>query len=189
MGSGGGRLVGLGREELDQEQMRLYDLITGGPRAGDQGASPIVDGKGRLAGPFGPMLLSPAIGEPLQELGAAIRYRSTLSPRLREGAILMVAAKEVSGFEWSAHHALARAAGLTEAELAEIEAGGIPAGSTGEEHALFEMALQLVHGGDMDDSRYQELAAATSEKALFELCTLVGYYQTLALVMRLFSIY
>lgn len=189
MGSGGGRLVGLERGELDQEQVRLYDLIIGGPRAGDQGASPIVDGNGCLVGPFGPMLLSPKIGEPLQELGAAIRYRSTLSPRVREGTILMVAAQEVSGFEWSAHHALARAAGLTEAELAEIEAGGIPSGSTGEENALFEAALLLVHGGDMDDSRFQELAGATNEKTLFELCTLVGYYQTLALVMRLFSIY
>ena len=189
MGSGGGRLVGLGRGELDQEQARLYDMITGGPRARDKGASPIVDRKGCLAGPFGPMLLSPTIGEPLQELGAAIRYRSALSPRVREGTILMVAAEEVSRFEWTAHQALARAAGLTEEELAEIEAGGIPSGSTGEESALFEAALLLAHGGDMDDSRFHELAAATSEKALFELCTLVGYYQMLALVMRLFSIY
>ena len=188
MGAGGRRLVGPQRKDFDQEQLRLYDLITGGPRAGDKSASPIVNTSGDLAGPFGPMLLSPAIGAPLQELGAAIRYRSSLPARVREGVILMVAAAEVSAFEWSSHHALARTAGLTEADLADIHAGGIPLQGNAEESALFEAALELVYGGDMSDSRYQEIVASTGEKALFELGTLVGYYRTLALLMRLFAI-
>ena len=134
------------------------------------------------------MLLSPAIGAPLQELGAAIRYRSTLPPRVREAAILLVAASEGSSIEWSAHHPLALAAGLTEAELAEIRAGRTPVGTTPAEDALLATAMLLVQGGLIDDAQYGRLAAPAGEKALFELCALVGYYRTLALVMRLFAI-
>ncbi|MDA8101454.1 MAG: carboxymuconolactone decarboxylase family protein [Nitrospiraceae bacterium] len=188
MSSGGGRLADLQQGDLDQTQMRLYELITGGPRAGDQSASPIVDENGALAGPFGPMLLSPAVGEPLQELGAAIRYRSTLPPRVREAAILLVAASEGSAFEWSAHHRLATAAGLAETDIALIQAGRAPVGMTPEEDALFAAALLLVQGGAIGNAPYARLAASAGEKALFELCTLVGYYRTLALVMRLFAI-
>lgn len=42
--------------------------------------------------------------------------------------------------------------------------------------------------GALDDGRYAELRAALGERALFELSTLVGYYSTLALQLRLFAV-
>ncbi|HEX3648942.1 MAG TPA: carboxymuconolactone decarboxylase family protein, partial [Pseudonocardiaceae bacterium] len=84
------RIPRLPPAELDDEQQRLYASITDGPRA--RNAFGMVDGNGALGGPFNAMLLHPPIGDPLQRLGAAIRYGSTLSDRAREMAILMVAA-------------------------------------------------------------------------------------------------
>ena len=72
--------------QLGPDARALYDRINAGPR----GAS-MVDDRGALIGPFNAMLLSPALGDPLQELGAAIRYRSSLTDRCRELAILIVA--------------------------------------------------------------------------------------------------
>jgi 4-carboxymuconolactone decarboxylase len=64
------RLPAFDPGRLDPEARAVYRRITAGPR----GAS-AVDADGRLVGPFNAMLLSPALGGPLQELGAAVRYR------------------------------------------------------------------------------------------------------------------
>lgn len=84
--------------QLDPDARALYDRINAGPR----GAS-MLDDQGALIGPFNAMLLSPALGDPLQELGAAIRYRSALTDRCRELAILVVAAHWSSAFEQQVH--------------------------------------------------------------------------------------
>jgi 4-carboxymuconolactone decarboxylase len=68
------------------------------------------------------MLLSPSVGEPLQALGAALRYRSGLTDRAREIATLLVADRCRSAYEWSSHVVHARRAGLTDAEIASLSA-------------------------------------------------------------------
>src|SRR4051812_13535384 len=50
-------------------QRRVSDPVVGGPRGGSGDRA---DGSGALRGPFGPMLLSPPIGDALQALGAAL---------------------------------------------------------------------------------------------------------------------
>lgn len=79
-------------DELDAEQHRLYEAITSGSRAGGPGSAELTDEDGRLAGPFNAMLLNPPVGDALQRLGAAVRYRGRLTDRAREVAILAVAA-------------------------------------------------------------------------------------------------
>lgn len=168
-------------EELDRAQQHLYDSITKGPR-GD-GPFPLVDESGVLQGPFGGFLLSPAVGEALQQLGAAIRYRSSLTPRMRELAILVVAAHHGSAFERHAHEAVGRAAGLTEQELSAVaERRQLPLDDAHE-----AAAVELIHAmldGDVDDSLWERCAPLLGVPAVFELIALVGYYSTLALQMR-----
>ncbi|MDA8263112.1 MAG: carboxymuconolactone decarboxylase family protein [Actinomycetota bacterium] len=174
--------------DLDAHQANLYQMIVGGPRANDQPVSSTVDAEGSLAGPFGAMLLSPALGVHMQALGAAIRYESSLPPRVREAAILMVADREKSSFEWSAHHPIAISAGLTPADLSTIRAGGAPAGASPLENALLVAATALVQREEFDDAAYADAVACAGERSLFELCALVGYYRMLALTMRVFGI-
>ncbi len=79
-----GRLPWFAPDELAPDARELYERIVGGPRTQVARAFPLTDDTGRLNGPFNAMLLSPAIGNALQELGAAIRYRSNLAgPRAR----------------------------------------------------------------------------------------------------------
>src|SRR3954447_3390311 len=101
-------------EELSAHQRALYDEIAAGPRSSGPQLFELVDREGRLNGPFGIMLHSPAIGGALQAVGAAVRYRSVLSDRAREAAILAVAAHWDSEFERYSHVPLARHVGLTE---------------------------------------------------------------------------
>ena len=174
---------------LDPEQRALYEEITGGPRAAGPQYFALTDAEGRLHGPFNAMLLSPSLGRALQGMGAAIRYSSHLTPRIRETAILVVAAARDSAFERHAHERVGLAAGLTASELLALREGRDPKFSDPPEHAAWNLTRALtLDDGALDDDHYTELRAALGERALFELSTLVGYYSTLALQLRLFAV-
>jgi 4-carboxymuconolactone decarboxylase len=181
------RLARLSPADLDGDQREVYRAITGGPRAAGPQAFALTDERGRLRGPFNAMLLSPPAGLALQEVGAALRYASVLGDRAREAAILAVAAHWNSAFEREAHEAVGRATGLTEPELAALRAGTIPDLADPVEEVVVRVAVSLVRHGALSDREYADAVAAVGERGLFELTTLVGYYATLALQLRVFE--
>ncbi|MER7922360.1 carboxymuconolactone decarboxylase family protein [Streptomyces sp. NPDC096057] len=181
------RLAGLPPGELDEEQAKVYRSITGGPRAAGPQAFALSDPEGRLRGPFNAMLLSPPVGHAVQALGAAVRYGSVLSDRAREMAILAVAAHWNSPFERAAHEAVGRTAGLTEPELAALRAGTVPELGDPAERAVLRATIALLRHGALGDEEYAETVSRVGERGLFELTTLVGYYATLALQLRVFA--
>jgi 4-carboxymuconolactone decarboxylase len=174
-----GRLRWLAPDELETDARAVYDRIAGsrGPAMGDAG---------RLHGPFNAMLYNPPIGNALQELGAAIRYRGSLPPRAREIAILELAALRRSPFEWYAHARAGKAAGLSEDEIAAVR-DGAPAATleAGETHVR-ELVRTLVRERDLDDAAYAAAAGRLGAPQLIELIALVGYYDLLALSLRVF---
>ncbi|WP_105972943.1 carboxymuconolactone decarboxylase family protein [Streptomyces geranii] len=183
------RLRRLAPVELTDTQRKLHATITGGPRARGPQSFALTDAEGRLHGPFNAMLLSPELGRALQELGAAIRYASQLPARTREMAILVVAASWDSAFERHAHERVGAAVGLTEPELLALREGADPGFTDPLEHAAWELTRTLVDaGGTLTDEEYERARGALDERTLFELSTLVGYYGTLALQLRLFAV-
>ncbi|MER5795128.1 carboxymuconolactone decarboxylase family protein [Streptomyces sp. NPDC059627] len=181
------RLTGLLPGELDEEQAEVYRAITGGPRAAGSQAFALTDPEGRLRGPFNAMLLSPPVGLAVQALGAAVRYGSVLGDRARELAILAVAAHWNSTFEREAHEAVGRAAGLTEPEMAALRTGTVPEFGDPGERAALRATFAMLHHGTLSDEEYADAVTAVGERGLFELTTLVGYYATLALQLRVFA--
>jgi 4-carboxymuconolactone decarboxylase len=181
------RIPKLPPAELDDEQRALYDAIAGGRRAQGPQLFRLTDAGGRLEGPFNAFLLQPRLGSALQSLGAAVRYETALDDRSREIAILVVAAHWHSDFEQYAHEAVGRAAGLTDADLAAIRDGDHNT-LTGREAVVARTAAALAAGADLDDAEYREAAAELGADGLFELLTLVGYYATLALQLRVFRV-
>lgn len=182
------RLPHLLPDQLEPEQRALHDAIVGGPRAAGPQLFELADAEGRLNGPFGVMLHSPAIGGALQELGTAIRYRSVLSARLREIAILAVASSWSSDFEQYAHEPLGRRAGLTDAEVAALAAGDPLDLADPAEAAGLRVVRALLADADLTDDEYAEGQRALGDQALVELTALVGYYATLALQLRVFRV-
>ncbi|MCE3550673.1 carboxymuconolactone decarboxylase family protein [Pseudonocardia sp. RS11V-5] len=167
------------RAELDPDRAALHDLIADGPRRA-QSRVPLVDDEGRLLGPFGAMLHSPRIGAAVQQVGAALRTDPDLPPRLRELAVLAVAAHVRSEFEWSSHEGAARDAGLTGDQLQALLDGTEPAGlDPAEQHAL-RITRALLVDRDVDDDLYTGALAALGRDTLAALVWLVGYYAMLA---------
>jgi len=182
------RLSHLTPDQLEPGQRALREAILGGPRAAGPQLFELTDAQGRLNGPFGVMLHSPAIGGALQELGTAIRYRSMLSDRLREMAILAVASSWSSEFEQYAHEPLGRRAGLTDAELAALAAGLPLELADPAEAAGLRVVRALLTDADLTDEEYAAAQRVLGDQALVELTALVGYYATLALQLRVFRV-
>ncbi|MFJ9566391.1 carboxymuconolactone decarboxylase family protein [Streptomyces fuscichromogenes] len=181
------RLAGFLPGELNEEQAVVYQAIAGGPRAAGAQLFALTDEEGRLRGPFNAMLLSPPVGTALQSVGAAVRYRSSLSDRVREMAVLLVAAHWGSAFEREAHEAVGRGCGLTEEELDFLRSGRLPDLTDPGETVALRAAASLLRTGALDDDAYDTAVSAIGERGLFELTTLVGYYSTLALQLRVFA--
>ncbi|MFL6118333.1 carboxymuconolactone decarboxylase family protein [Actinophytocola sp.] len=182
------RLQPLRPSELTPEQAEVYERIVGGPRGGGPRLFDLTDAEGRLNGPFNAMLLAPALGDALQELGARVRYRTSLPDRIREMAILAVATRWRSDFERYAHEAIGRAAGLTEDEIRALREESAPRPEDPHEAAALDLVRSLLVGGDLDDDAWSAARAELSEVEVFELTTLVGYYVSLALLMRVFRV-
>jgi 4-carboxymuconolactone decarboxylase len=134
------------------------------------------------------MLTAPALGHALQQLGAAIRYETSLSGRIREMAILAVAAEWDSAFERYAHEPVGRAAGLTDAEVVALRSGEVPQLADDAERAALTLVLAVLRNGDVDERTYADVVSIIGNRAVFELTTLVGYYATLALQLRVFRV-
>ncbi len=172
----------------DAERAALRDALTGGPR-GATGALPLAHEDGSLVGPFGLMLHAPHLGGPLQELGAAIRFRTTLTDRHREIAILVVAAATGSEFEWYAHSRLAPSAGLTEGEVESIRVGGEQDVLTDESDlTIATLCRMLCADEDVDDATCARAEGTVGVVAIHEVVVLVGYYRLLAQWMATFRV-
>src|SRR5580658_8671305 len=74
------RLTKLDQNSLTAEQSALADSIKAGPR-----------GQFRMSGPFAIYLHSPTFGELAQKLGGHLRFKTSVTPRLSEFAILCTA--------------------------------------------------------------------------------------------------
>ena len=182
------RLAALSSDTMTPEQVGLYREILSGPRGQGPRAILLANGAGGLAGPFNTMLYAPEVGHALQELGAAIRFRTELTPRIRETAILIVAQAWDSEYERTSHEPIARDAGLTDAELEALRTGTDPCFADEQERVAYQVVRALTGPADLDDPEYDQAVRTLGERALVELSTLVGYYATLALQLRIFRV-
>ena len=172
--------------ELAPAQRALYDAITGGPRASQAGTVPITDADGQLLGPFAIMLLSPEVGNAMQQVGATIRFGTALTGRERELAILTVAGALNSEFERLAHVPAARGLGLTEPQIDAALAGRAVDGLSADEAMVGRLALPMSVDRTLSDDDYLAGVKALGPERLAELTWLVGYYSALALSLAVF---
>jgi 4-carboxymuconolactone decarboxylase len=164
----------------------VYERIIASRSPGRASPFPLVDAEGALVGPFNAMVAAPHVGGPLSELGAALRYRGHLTDRARELAILTVAARRSSDFEWKSHAGIATNLGIAADVLAAIHDETAQLTLTDPvERAVVAAAVRLLEGSELDDAEYAGLLELIGEDGLIELVVLVGYYELLA---RLLSV-
>jgi alkylhydroperoxidase family enzyme len=172
---------------FDDHQRNFYQRLLGGPR-GTAGNVPLIAEDGSLLGPFAAMAIAPDVGDAVAQVGEAVRYRTRLDSSVREAAVLMVAAHYRSAFEWSAHEAPAREAGLRDDQLDQLADKTVPSGLNRGQTLALRAVHTMLMTGTMDESTYGETVRERGERDLAELVWLTGYYSMLALALSVFDL-
>ena len=122
---------------------------------------------------------------PFLRFGGAILTSLELDPRLRELAILQVAAQADARYEWVQHVAIARAVGISDEQIAAVEAGKLEtAGALGEiERAVLRFTAEVLDGPRVSDTTFAAVTEHLSPREIVELLLTVGEYFMLARVM------
>ncbi len=184
-----GRLAPRSPDRLDNTARAVYDRIIASRSQGRVSPFALVGSEGALVGPFNAMVCAPHVGGPLSEVGAALRYRGHLTDRARELAILVVAARHNSEFEWQSHYRIATSLGIDERALDAIHRSDDPESLTDQvERGVVAGTARLVDDGDLDDAQYAGLVELIGEDGLIELVVLVGYYELLARLLAVFRV-
>jgi len=140
--------------------------------------------RGKLAGPFVPLLRSPELMRRVQKLGEYLRFESTLPDRIKELAILITARHWDQGYEWAFHLPMALKAGVERAVAEAIAEGRRPAALTPAEAAAYDLLGQLMTTPQADDEAYARARAQFGEAGVVDLVAFGGYYGLLAMVMN-----
>jgi len=168
------------REDLDDDGQEVWDSITA-----TRGS--VVTDDGTLAGPFNAWVTAPLIGGRLAELGAALRFESSIERRLLEVAIITVGARWQSEFEWWAHSRMALQHGVSQEAVDAIAAGATPPLAE-DERVVHAVARQLVTAGRVDPTTYEAAHQLLGDRGIVELVTLCGYYTLVSFTLNAFDV-
>jgi alkylhydroperoxidase family enzyme len=173
---------------MTPEQLEIYAKFTSGDRVGSKSAFSLVDPEGGLIGPPRAWLLSPPLAHIFEQAGGAMRFALQLSDRAREIALLLHAFERDCAFEIHAHRMAGQAAGLTEDEIEGLAVRTPPALHTDEERAVFHTTIALLDHRRLNDDEYAGAVAALGERGLFELVSLIGHYDLVAMQLTVFGL-
>jgi alkylhydroperoxidase family enzyme len=129
----------------------------------------------------------PALYAPRQVLSEYIRTGSTLSPRVREMAILRIGFLCQSEYEWTAHARAGRAAGLSNDEVQRI-AEGPEAGWGADDAALLQAVDDLYANDRVAPATWARLATRLDRKQLLDVLIAAGGYRMVSMSLNTFGV-
>ena len=167
---------------------RLPDILGSLPPDAQKVYDRITAKRGKIGGPYVPLMHHHVLAEHVSHLGEYLRFGSTLPGDLRELAILITARHVAQPFEWIMHAPVALKEGLPAEIIEHIRARGdlstLP--------ARYVRAARVVQHVLARESLPQTLQDETEQEVgmtgVVELVVLAGYYQTIAAVLFAFDV-
>jgi 4-carboxymuconolactone decarboxylase len=163
------------QESLTPAQRALCDAIASGPR-----------GTFRFSGPFAIWLHAPELGLVAQALGAHCRYKTSLSPRQSEFAILTTARTWRAQYEWQAHAPMAEKAGVSAKTIRDLKAGRHPGDAPADERAIYDFIIELYRTRRVGDRNYKRVLKHLGTTGTVELVGIIGYYALISMTLNVF---
>lgn len=148
----------------------------------------IAQSRGRVAGPFAALLHSPELARRIAETGHYVWFEGPLTQVERELAIITVARALDCQYEWAAHAALARKAGVRDEAIAAILERRAPAGLTPAEAQVNEYASALLREHRVGEEAFAALQKRFGLEGLVDLTATIGYYAMIACALNAFAI-
>jgi 4-carboxymuconolactone decarboxylase len=162
-------------EALNDEQAAVFNEIATGPR-------------GAVEGPLLVLVLNPELADHVQKLGAYCRYKISLTPRIRELAIIVIGAFWQAGFEWEAHAPLAQEAGIDPTVIEAIRLRAEPSFTKPDEQAVYDALRALLIDRDVPDEAYSRLICEIGRQGAIDLIGIAGYYCLICLTINAFRV-
>lgn len=156
---------------MNPEQRAVYDKIVSGPR-------------GKIQGPLRAALHNAELADKWQALGALLRYRTSLSQRHSELAILVTGRFCQSPFEWYAHRIEGEKAGIEADIIDALLAQAQPQDLSDDDHIIWRFSTELNQHKSVSDATYASALSRFGEKAVVELTALIGYYTMVAMTLN-----
>ena len=116
--------------------------------------------------------------------GNHVLAKSSLTPRDREIAILRVGWLCRAEYEWGQHVLIARASGVTDAEIERIASGPDAPGWSPGDAALLRAVDELHGDAFVSDATWAALGARYDVRQLLDLVFTVGQYQLVSMALN-----
>jgi alkylhydroperoxidase family enzyme len=160
------------------------------PHARDNILNGWKDGNGGIVGTnlTCTQLRHPALAKAFLAFNAHFFYNSSLGARDRELLILRIGWLRRAEYEYIAHIALGRRAGLSEAELLRVQLGPDADGWDQGDADLLRAADELCRSATISDPTYERLAARFNARQMLEVVFVVGCYEVLAMMLNTFRV-
>ena len=165
------RMPAIPEAQMSPDQKRVMDEIAAGPR-------------GRIGGPFIPLMRSPELMNRLQKVGEYLRFQNTVGLRNSEFAVLIVARHWSQPIEWAIHRPIAEKEGVLPATCDAIAEGRRPDNMTDDETLIYNVLEELRNNRSMSDPTYAQLLKRFGEQGVIDLVAHYGYYSLLAMTMN-----
>lgn len=165
------RMPAIPAEQMTEVQKKVAAEIAAGPR-------------GKVEGPYWPILRSPGYASCVQKVGAYFRYHCQLNRKINEMAALIAARSWSQQFVWDVHILQAIDAGLRPDIAQAIAEGRRPAGMAEDEATLWDFCAELLATKGVSDPTYERAVAGFGEEGVIDILGILGYYSTLAMIMN-----
>lgn len=165
------RMPPIPADKMTDAQKKVADELIAGPR-------------GKLVGPFIPLLRSPDLMSRVQKVGEYIRFQNSLGHKLTEFTILMTSRRWTQEFEWDSHYDLALKAGVEPEILAAVREGRRPTGMSADEEVVYDFCSELEQNQSVTDATYARAVNGLGEQGVIDLTATMGYYTALAMILN-----
>ena len=170
------RLALIEEQHMNGAQRALMEAIRSGPRG--KSISP--------RGPFAVWLHAPEFGQLAQALGGHCRYKTAVTPRLSEFAILCTARLWRAQYEWFAHAPIAERNGVKPKTIQALRAGRVPKSAPKDERAIYDFIQEFYKTKRVSDRTYKRVHAFLGDAATVELVGILGYYVMISMTLNVF---
>jgi 4-carboxymuconolactone decarboxylase len=158
-------------EAMTPEQRAVAEQLSSGPRGG-------------VRGPFVVLLHHPELARVVQALGEHLRFGTDFPDSLIEIGVLVTARHWTCQYEWVAHSALAKKAGVGETIIQAIAEDRVPEFRNADEALVHRFCVETNSLGQPSDEAYEEVRERFGARGVLDLLSLCGYYSMLAMVLN-----
>ena len=143
---------------------------------------------GRVVGPYHAWLQSPELARRARNLSEFIRFKSSLPKRLSELAILVAGRHWKAEFEFHAHSALGKQAGLDDAVIAALARDQPPPFKNSDEQVVYELSTEILSTRRVSDATFSRAQGVLGLPGVVELVATLGYYSMVCLTLNAFEL-